>query len=466
MSEKSIGKEMLEKLSYKKKNVYEEANAEKIKAIYDYSEGYMEFLDKAKTEREATEVSIELAKKCGYTEYKLGDKLSVGDKKYLNNRGKSLFLFRIGENDIESEGIRILAAHIDSPRIDLKQVPMYEDSGMGFLKTHYYGGIKKYQWTAIPLALHGVMIKNDGTSVNVVIGEDPKDPIFYINDLLPHLAQKQYQETLAKAIPGESLNILIGGLPYNDPDVTDKIKLTALSYLYDNYGVTEEDFLSAELCLVPAYNARNVGFDGALIAAYGHDDRVCAYPALTALLDLNSTERTAMVVLADKEEVGSNGVSGMQSEIFKDLIDEISIAFGKNPRAVRSNSKCLSADVNAAYDPNFADVYEKRNSSMVSCGTVMSKYTGARGKSGTSDASAEFVGFVRKLFDENGVIWQSAELGKVDAGGGGTVAAYIANMNIDTVDLGVPVISMHAPLEVVSKADVYSTYEACLAFIK
>ncbi len=466
MKEANCGKEMYEKLSYKKKNVFEEASPEKIKAIYDYCDGYMNFLDKAKTEREAVAYSISLAKKNGYTEYKLGDKLSIGDKKYYNNRGKSIYFFKVGENDLERDGIRIVAAHIDSPRLDVKQVPMYEDSGMGFLKTHYYGGIKKYQWTAIPLALHGVVVKKDGETVNVVIGEDPKDPVFYINDLLPHLAGKQSTEPLGTAISGESLNILIGGLPYNDEDVLDKIKLTALSYLNDAYGITEEDFLSAELSLVPAHSARNVGFDGALIAAYGHDDRVCAYPALTALLDTTTNARSSMVVLADKEEVGSMGVSGMQSDILVDIIDEISIALGKNPRLVRSNSKCLSADVNAAYDPNFPDVYEKRNSAMISCGTVMSKYTGARGKSGTSDASAEFVGFVRKLFADNGVIWQSAELGKVDAGGGGTVAMYVANHNIETVDIGVPVISMHAPYEVVSKADVYSTYEACVAFVK
>ena len=466
MSEKTIGKEMLEKLAYKKKNVFEESDAEKIKAIYAYSNGYMEYLDKAKTEREAVDYSIELAKAKGYTEYQLGEKLSVGDKKYYNNHGKSLIVFTVGENDIEKEGIRIIASHIDSPRLDLKQVPMYEDSGMGFFKTHYYGGIKKYQWTAIPLALHGVMIKKNGESVNVVIGEDATDPVFYINDLLPHLGAKQSAEPLGSAIAGETLNILYGGLPYDDEEVSDKIKLTALSYLYEKYGVTEEDFLSAELSLVPAFKARNVGFDGALIAAYGHDDRVCSYPALTALLDTPDTKRTAMVVLADKEEVGSMGITGMQSDVLVDIIEEISASLGKNSRVVRRHSKCLSADVNAAFDPNFPDVYEKRNSAILSCGTVLSKYTGARGKSGTSDASAEFVGFVRKLFDENGVIWQTAELGKVDAGGGGTVAMFIANHNIETVDLGVPVISMHAPYEVVSKADVYSTYEACLAFVK
>ena len=466
MSEKTIGQEMLDKLSYKRRNVYEEATPEKIKAIYDYSEGYKKFLDEAKTEREATEAAIALVKAKGFSEYKLGDKISVGDKKYLNHHGRSLIVFKVGEKDIEREGIKILAAHIDSPRLDLKQVPMYEDSGMGFLKTHYYGGVKKYQWTAIPLALHGVMVKADGEVVNVCIGEDANDPIFYINDLLPHLGAKQSQETLGNAISGETLNILIGGLPYDDKDVSDKIKLTALSILNEKYGVTEEDFISAELMLVPAFKARDIGFDRALIAAYGHDDRVCSYPAITALIDHADTKETVMVVLADKEEVGSMGVSGMQSAFLVDLMAEISKALGKNEAVVRSKSKCLSADVTACYDPNFADVYEKRNSAMISCGTTMSKYTGARGKSGTSDASAELVGYFRKLFAENGVIWQTAELGKIDMGGGGTVAMYIANQNIETVDLGVPVISMHAPYEVVSKADVYSTYEAFCAFVK
>ena len=303
MSEKTIGQEMLDKLSYKKRNIYEEATPEKIKAIYDYAEGYKTFLDNSKTEREATETAIEMAKKNGFTEYKLGDKLAKGDKKYLNQHGKSLILFKVGEKDLETDGIRIIAAHIDSPRLDLKQVPMYEDSGMAFLKTHYYGGVKKYQWTSIPLALHGVMIKADGESVKVSIGEDDGDPIFYINDLLPHLGAKQSQEPLGTAISGETLNILIGGLPYDDKEVSDKIKLTALSILHDKYGVTEEDFISAELSLVPAFKARDIGFDRALIASYGHDDRVCAYPAVTALIDNADTKETVMIVLADKEDV-------------------------------------------------------------------------------------------------------------------------------------------------------------------
>ena len=466
MSEKTTGQEMLEKLSYKKKNVFEESSADKIKAIFDYNVGYAKFLDDAKTEREATIAAIELAEAKGFTEYKFGDKISVGDKKYLNQHGKSVIFFQVGENDLEEDGIRILAAHIDSPRLDLKQVPMYEDSGMCLLKTHYYGGVKKYQWTAIPLALHGVMVKADGEVVDVKIGEDDNDPVFYINDLLPHLAQRQSQEPLGSAISGESLNILIGGLPYADKEVSDKIKLTALSLLHDKYGVTEEDFISAELSLVPAFKARDIGFDRALLAAYGHDDRVCSYPALTALLDTPDTKRTVMVVLADKEEIGSVGITGMQSDFLIDVIKEISRALGKNEVVVRSHSKCLSADVTACFDPNFADVYEKRNSALLSYGTTMSKFTGSRGKSSTNDASAEFVGYVRRLFAENGVIWQTAELGKVDQGGGGTVAMYIANHNIETVDLGVPVLSMHAPYEVVSKADVYSTYEAFVAFVK
>ena len=466
MAEKTVGQEMFERLSYKRRNVFEEASSEKIKEMFDYSEGYKAYLDSSKTEREATATTIAMAEAAGYTEYKLGDKLSVGDKKYFNNHGKSVVVFKIGAADLELEGVRILAAHIDSPRLDLKQVPMYEDSGMAFLKTHYYGGIRKYQWMATPLALHGVMAKADGEVVEIKIGEDEGDPVFYINDLLPHLARKQAQEPMATAISAETLNILIGGLPYDDKDVSEKIKLTALSLLYDKYGVTEEDFLSAELTLVPAFKAKDIGFDRALLGSYGHDDRVCAYPALTALFNSDDDQRTVMVVLADKEEVGSDGQTGMQCDVFMDVLAEISRSLGKNEAVVRSASKCLSADVTAAYDPNFAEAYERRNSAMISCGTCMSKFTGSGGKSSTNDASAEYVGFIRRLFAENNVIWQTAELGKIDVGGGGTVAKYISKHNIETVDLGVPVLSMHAPFEVVSKADVYSTYEAFCAFIK
>ena len=466
MADKTAGQQMYEKLAYRKRNVFEEASAEKISAIFDYCEGYKSYLDSAKTEREAVVTSIKMAEAAGYTEYKLGDSVSVGDKRYFNQHDKSLVVFKIGSDNIENCGVRLLAAHIDSPRLDLKQVPMYEDSGMAFLKTHYYGGIRKYQWMASPLALHGVMVKADGEVVDVKIGEDESDPVFYINDLLPHLARKQAQEPMATAISAESLNILIGGLPYDDKEVSDKIKLTALSLLYDKYGVTEEDFLSAELSLVPAFKARDIGFDRALVGSYGHDDRVCAYPALTALLGSDDDKNTVMVVLADKEETGSEGQTGMQCDVFMDIISEISRALGKNEAIVRASSKCLSADVTAAYDPNFADAYERRNSAMLSAGTCMSKFTGSGGKGGTNDASAEYVGYIRRIFAENGVIWQTAELGKIDQGGGGTVAKYIAKHNIETVDLGVPVISMHAPYEVVSKADVYSTYEAFCAFVK
>lgn len=463
--EKSVGVSMQEQLCYTKKNVFEEATPEKLVEMFRYAEGYKRFLDEGKTEREAVTVSVRMAEAAGYRPYRFGAPIAVGDRLYYDNQGKSLVLFRVGSEDLATAGIRILASHIDSPRLDLKQVPLYEDSGMGFLKTHYYGGIKKYQWTATPLALHGVMVRADGTVVQVCVGEDEGDPVFYINDLLPHLAAEQMAQPGAKIIKGEDLNILVGGLPYADKDVTDKIKLTVLSILHEKYGVTEEDFISAELSLVPAFKARDIGFDRALIGAYGHDDRVCSYPALTALLDSTDTRHTAMVILADKEEIGSVGMTGMQSDVLVDLITEISAALGKDPIAVRAASMCISADVNAAYDPNFYTMYEKKNSAILSQGTCMSKYTGARGKSGTNDASAEYVGFIRRLFAEHGVVWQTAELGRIDVGGGGTVAQYIANHNINTVDLGVPVLSMHAPYEVVSKGDLYATYEAFLAFL-
>ena len=464
--EKTKGQQLAEELTFSKKNVYEAADDEKMQKIFDYAEGYKAFLNAAKTEREAVRRGIAMAEAEGFRAYTLGEKLQPGDCRYYNNRDKNLFLFRVGEENLEEDGIRILAAHIDSPRLDLKQNPLYEDSGMGFLKTHYYGGIKKYQWTAIPLALHGVVVTADGKNVDVVIGEDSADPVFYVNDLLPHLAQEQMARTMASAIPGESLNILVGGIPFADEKADNKIKLNILRILNEKYGIREEDFISAELCAVPAFPARDIGFDRAMIGAYGHDDRVCAYPEITAILAAKETKHTVMSILADKEEIGSIGVTGMQNCLLRDMIDLISTARGACPAVVRAHSMCLSADVNAAFDPNFPEVYERRNSAMISCGTTMSKFTGSRGKSGTSDASAEFVGKVRRIFAENGVMWQTSELGKVDCGGGGTVAMFLANMNIDTVDLGVPVISMHAPYEVVSKADLYTTHEAFVAFLK
>ena len=465
MAEKSKGQKLQESLSYKKKNYYEVASEAERKEIFDFAKGYMAYLDAAKTEREACAVSVAEAKKKGFTEFKFGDKLKAGDKKYFINRDKSVVVFRVGTKNIEEDGLRIIASHIDAPRVDIKRVPLYEDSGMCYLKTHYYGGIKKYQWTAIPLALHGAVVLKNGKKIEISVGEAAGDPVFYIDDLLPHLGADQMAKGAGKIIEGEQLNVVVGGLPYADEDVSDKIKLNVLSILNEKYGMCEEDFLSAELSAVPAYGARDVGFDRALIGAYGHDDRVCAYPALRAVLD-NDSAHTVLAMLVDKEEIGSEGTTGIQCKVYEDLMEEISVALGANFRKVRFASKCLSSDVTAAYDPNFAGVYEKLNSALLSCGTCMSKFTGARGKSGSNDASAEFVGEVRKMFDEDGVVWQTAELGKVDAGGGGTVAKFVAGLNIDTVDLGVPVISMHAPWELVSKADVYSNYKAFLAFMK
>ncbi len=462
---KSKGQRLQKELAYRKQNYFELADKAERKAIFSYAEGYMKFLDAAKTEREACDFAVRTAQKAGFTEFKFGDALHAGDKKYFVNRGKSVVVFRVGTLPLEEDGLRIIASHIDAPRIDIKQNPLYEDSGMAFLKTHYYGGIKKYQWTAIPLALHGVIALKNGETVKVRIGEDPKDPVFYINDLLPHLGQEQMSGNAGKLIDGEQLNVLVGGLPYPDEDVSDKIKLNVLDILHDKYGITEEDFLSAELSAVPAFSARDVGFDRALIGAYGHDDRVCAYPALTAVVD-NETPHTVLAMLVDKEEIGSEGNTGIQSKVYEDLMEEISVALGANFRKVRAHSKCLSSDVTAAFDPNFAGVYEKMNAAILSCGTAMCKFTGSRGKSGSNDANAEFIGEVRKMFADEGVIWQTSELGRVDVGGGGTVAKFVANLNIDTVDLGVPVISMHAPWEVISKADLYSNYKAFLAFMK
>lgn len=455
-------------LAYKRTNVYEVADETQMKAIFDYAEGYKVFLDEGKTEREACAWAKNAAIAKGYKPFKFGMKLKAGDKVYYDNRGKSLYLIKVGSDDIAENGIRIIASHIDSPRIDLKQVPLYEAENIAFAKTHYYGGVRKYQWTAVPLALHGVVALADGSVLNVKIGEDENDPVFYISDLLPHLAAKQNAKSLGEGIGGEDLNIWLGNVPYtaaeNDKDKT--VKENLLRILNEKYGMKEEDFLSAELCVVPTYKAKDIGFDRALIGAYGHDDRVCAYPSFTALFDEENSNRTVMVVLADKEEIGSEGTTGMQSAVFIDLIDEIARSFGVSSAAVRANSKCLSADVNAGYDPNFRDVCEPLNSTYLSCGAGITKFTGSRGKSASNDADAEFIGYLRKLFADNNVIWQTGELGRVDMGGGGTVAKYVAKWNIDTIDVGVPVISMHAPYEVVSKADVYQIYLAFRAFVK
>ena len=450
----------MENLIYEKQTVYKKCDKSIVDAAYAYAEGYKNFLDVAKTERESVTEGIRMAEANGFRPYNFGMDMKVGDKFYYNNRGKNLFLFTIGSEDI-TNGIRISVAHVDAPRIDLKQVPLFEDGGMGFFKTHYYGGIRKYQWLATPLSLHGVIVKADGEVLNVCIGEDDSDPIFYINDLLPHLSADYNTKPLGSAVAGEKLNVLIGSVSDDD-----SIKHNIMTILNEKYGIIEEDFLSAELSVVPAAKARDIGFDRSLIGAYGHDDRVCAYPALTSIFECADSEHTLMCILADKEETGSDGNSGMQCDVIVDLMNEISAARGGNPALVRANSKCLSADVSACYDPNFSEVFEKNNTPLLNCGVVLTKYTGARGKGGTNDASAEYIGWLRGVMAKDGVVWQTGELGKVDASGGGTVAKYIANHNIETVDLGVPVIAMHAPCEVISKVDLYETHRAFCAFCK
>ncbi|MBR1747143.1 MAG: aminopeptidase [Clostridia bacterium] len=470
------------KLTYSRKNVYADADEAKLKKIFDYAEGYKAYLDDAKTEREAVKAGIAIAEKNGYKEYTLGDKINSGDKLYYNNRGKSLFLFKAGTAPLDKNGIRILVAHVDSPRLDLKQVPVYESAYLAYFKTHYYGGIKKYQWLTIPLALHGVVSKKDGTVVTVKIGDEEGDPVFYITDLLPHLSQDISPKPVATAFPGENLNVILGGIPDKEETGLDEhlltvlgerygvverfsVKRNVLKILQEKYGVTEEDFLSAEIEIVPAYKSRDVGFDRAYVAGYGHDDKVCTYPEITALME-TETEQTVMTILADKEEIGSEGNTGMQCIIISDLIDLIADSYGVNPALVRAKSKCLSADVTAAYDPNYSDAFESKNVAYANFGVAMNKFTGSRGKSGSNDASGEYIGFLRSVFEKDDVVWQTGELGRVDLGGGGTVAKYLANLNIDTVDLGVPVLSMHAPYELISKADLYEAHKAFSAFIK
>ena len=457
-------KDELSNLVYHKKNIYESSSEEELKKIFNFAEGYKSFLNNCKTERECCSQVIEEAKANGFSEFHFGDKLKSGDKRYFINRDKGVILFKIGKNRIEREGIRIIVSHIDAPRIDIKQVPVYESDGFCFFKTHYYGGIKKYQWTALPLSLHGVVVLKNGEKINISVGDKPNDPIFYITDLLPHLSQSQMSEKGKDIISGEQLNVVVGSMPYKDAK-TDKVKTGVLKILNETYGIVEDDFISAELSALPALETRDVGFDRALIGGYGQDDRSCAYPAKEALFDVQN-ENTSMCILVDKEEIGSEGNTGMKCKVYEDLIDEICSALGTNSRQVRGRSICLSADVTACYDPNFPNVFEKRNSAMLSCGACINKFTGAGGKSGSSDASAETVGRIRQMFDRDKVIWQSAELGKVDIGGGGTVAKFISQLNIDTLDIGVPVISMHSPYELISKADLYSMYQASLAFLK
>lgn len=434
-----------------------------IKKADKYCEDYKKFIDHSKTEREAVKTAVKLAEKAGFVPFEQDKKYKAGDRIYYVNRHKALALAVIGKKGVK-DGVRLAIAHIDSPRIDLKPNPMYEASGLAMFKTHYYGGLKKYQWTALPLSLHGVVIKTDGTKVEINLGEKDDEPCFCITDLLPHLAKEQAQKPMAKVFTGEELNILAGSRPYDNSGESDLVKLNIMSILNKKYGITEEDFLSAELSFVPALKTRDVGFDESMIGGYGHDDRVCAYPALTAILETKMPENTVITMLADKEETGSDGNTGMQSDFLRYFIYDLAKAEGEEGYRVLSKSKCLSADVNAAFDPTYASVYETQNCSYLNKGVVISKYMGHGGKYDTSDASAEYMGEIRSMLEKNNVSWQTGELGKVDMGGGGTIAKYVANMNVDVIDLGVPVLSMHAPFEIVSKTDVYMAYRAFYCF--
>ena len=461
--QKTAGELRREALLYQPKNGYDRLSAQDEADMKSYCEDYKKFLDAGKTERECVTEAVRLAEAKGFKPFTRGMAVNPGDKLYRINRGKALMLAVVGTRPL-SEGVNIGAAHIDSPRLDLKPNPLYEDAELAFFKTHYYGGIRKYQWVTIPLELRGVVALKDGSTVAVSIGGAPEDPQFTIDDLLPHLGVEQSKKPLGEAIPGESLNLLIGSRPFKDDEGSDRVKLAVMDYLNQKYHIVEEDFISAELEVVPAFKAADIGFDRSLIGAYGHDDRVCGFACLAALLALGTPGKTAVCMLADKEEIGSAGVSGMKSAAFDTFVSDLCDAQRVPLKACYEKSFCLSTDVTAAYDPNFAEVYEKRNSARVNYGIGLCKYTGSRGKAGASDASAEVVAYIRRVLDEAGVVWQMAELGKVDAGGGGTVACYMAERDIDTIDAGVPVLSMHAPFETVGKLDCYMTYKGIKAF--
>lgn len=454
-------KDYRKELFYEKKNGYDSMDAAAREAMEAYCEGYKAYLNDSRTEREAVANAIRLAEREGFVEYRAGMELKAGDKVWFNNRGKALMLAVAGKKSL-SEGVVVAAAHVDAPRLDLKQTPLYEDNELAFFKTHYYGGIKKYQWTAIPLELHGVVATKDGEVIEVVIGREKDDPQFVISDLLPHLAADQMKKTLAEGVTGEGLNILIGSAPYAD-EGADRVKLAVMSILNSRYDITEEDFISAELCAVPAFEVRDIGLDRSLIGAYGHDDRVCAYAELKAIFDVKEPEQTCVCILADKEETGSDGVSGMKSEAFEWFVGDMCKVQGADLRDCFAHSICVSADVTAAFDPNYPEVSEKLNTARLNYGVGLHKFTGSRGKAGTNDAPAELVAYMRRICAENGVQWQMCELGKVDQGGGGTVAMYMGNRNIATIDAGVPVLSMHAPFEIVAKYDCYMTYKCVLA---
>lgn len=467
MSSKKLDKEDVKKLKEElllnRRNGYHQIPDEKVKKADSFCEGYKAFLNESKTEREVVRYAVAAAEAAGFVPFDPEKRYSAGDRVYCNNRSKAVMFAVIGKNGC-SDGVRIAVAHIDSPRLDLKPHPLYEKDDLAWFKTHYYGGIKKYQWTAIPLSMHGHVVLKNGEQVDIRVGEEEGDPQFCVTDLLPHLSAEQMEKKVSKMIEGENLNIVVGSWPVRTDEGDNLVKLNIMRILNEKYGMTEEDFVSADIEFVPAFRANDIGFDRSMIGAYGHDDRVCAYPALIAALRVKNPENTILTVLADREEIGSDGNTGMNSQFMHYFISDLARAEGLEPQHVLHKSKCLSADVTAAYDPNYASVYEPTNSTYLNNGVGVAKYTGARGKSGSSEASAEFVAEIRSIFEKNDVLWQIGELGKVDAGGGGTVAMFVANLDIDVLDVGVPVLSMHAPLEVVSKLDVYMTYKGIRAF--
>ncbi len=464
MSKKTKGQELAEKLVWKAPNIAKDAPKQIAKAE-KFCEGYKKFLNEGKTERECVSALTARLVKAGYKPYDMNASYQPGDKVYYVNRKKSVIATTFGAKGLEY-GVRLNGAHIDSPRLDLKPSPLYEKDDIALFKTHYYGGIRKYQWTTIPLAMHGVVVKKDGEVVDIKIGEDENDPVFCITDLLPHLSAKQNERKLSDGIRGEELNIVVGSVPYQDDEVKEPVKLMALKLLNDKYDITEADFYRAEIEMVPAVKATDVGLDRSLVGAYGQDDRVCAYTALMAEIDTDMPEHTTVTFFADKEEIGSEGNTGLNSDFLLHYLEDLAEQAGVNIRTLLRNSMCLSSDVNAAFDPTFPQVYEPLNSSYINKGCVLTKYTGARGKSGSNDASAETMAEVIRIMEKEDVYWQAGELGAVDEGGGGTIAKFVAHMDIDTVDLGVPVLSMHAPFEITSKLDVYNTYKAFKAFNK
>lgn len=469
MSEKKKKNPLVKNYEY----AWEKYSKKDLEKVFELNDRYIDFMSKCKTERECITEFVQIAEKEGYKNLKdiikSNSKLKAGDKVYANCMGKTLAMFVIGSEPME-RGLRILGAHVDSPRLDLKQNPLYEDTDLALFETHYYGGVKKYQWVTIPLAIHGVFVKKDGTVVNVVIGEDDNDPVVGISDLLVHLAADQLEKKLAKGIEGEDLNVLVGSMPVEDKDMKNRVKQNILKLLNEKYDINEEDFVSAELEVVPAGRARHYGLDRSMVMAYGHDDRVCAYTSFEAILKVNNPTKTCVTLLVDKEEIGSVGATGMQSKFFENTVAEVmELVEGFNElrfRRTLSNSKMLSSDVSAAFDPNYPSVMEKRNSAYFGKGVVFNKYTGARGKSGSNDANAEYVGEIRAIMEKHNVSWQTAELGKVDQGGGGTIAYILAQYGMEVIDCGVAVQNMHAPWEVVSKADVYETLMAYSAFLK